>query len=166
MLATAVEKRRDRRRPPPRFTFVCHDLLRYRRTLRIASTLRNSKIAKPLLSRGKAGRSRAFRVPEMDGDTVLALIDTPCFKCGWLISHTSDHVCNELLHLQSWCVCAHRFNHFEWTIVYCLCNWLMLIFRVYIVAFQGTVWTVLLHCTCRVWIIEYAIVYSWQLHMC
>ena len=30
----------------------------------------------------KAGRSRVFRVANMDGDTVLALIDTHVFKCG------------------------------------------------------------------------------------
>ena len=30
----------------------------------------------------KAGRSRVSRIANMDGDTVLALIDTHVFKCG------------------------------------------------------------------------------------
>ena len=86
--------RRNRRRPlSPSVmafavtTFVRHDSLRCRRTLRTASLVKSRS---PCSCR-KAGRSRVSRIANMDGDTVLALIDTHVFKCGWFISCTSVH---------------------------------------------------------------------------
>ena len=71
--------RRDYIRPP----WLCVAAGRYEQ--------RHSLNREALAPVRKAGRSRVSRVANMDGDTVLALIDTHVFKCGWFISCTSVH---------------------------------------------------------------------------